>query len=246
MKLAEVVPLYKSKERFLETKLLTHIFAYNHIQIARKDLYCWLYKFLNDNNQLYESQYGFCSQHSCDNAVVSLIVKNLESNCTSVAVFLDLSKAFDTLEHNLLLHKMERYGLRGHVLEWFWSYLSNRKIKVKCKPTSSGQTETNAEYPVEYDTLQGSCLSPLIFLIFCNDLRFNLHFLQCVQFADDTNLIIGHRNIHYLKHCIEIDLENIQDWFNANKLTLNLTKTTYMMFQAKHWQNNRLEFEFDP
>ena len=98
--------------------------------------------------------------------MVSRIVKNLESGYTSVAIFLDFSKAFDMLKHELLLHKMERYGLRGTVLDWFKGYLSNRKIRVKCKPTSRGQTEVSEEYPIEYGMPQGSCLRPLIFLIF--------------------------------------------------------------------------------
>ena len=119
------------------------------------------------------------------------------------------------------------------MLDWFRSYLSNRKIRVKCKPTSTGQTEISEEYPIQFGTPQGSCLGPLIFLIFCNDLRLNLQYLYSVQFADDTTLIIGHKDHIYLKYCIESDLEIVQDWFNANKLTLNFTKTTYMTFHTK-------------
>ena len=188
---------------------------------------------MNCNGQLYESQYGFCSKQSCDNAVgevVSRIVKNLEAGKISIAVFLDLSKAFDTLNHDLLLHKMERYGIMGVTLEWFRSYLHDRRIRVKCKPTSTGQLITSDEYPVEYGVPQGSCLGPLLFLIFCNDLRLNLEYLHTVQFADDTTLTMGHQNHMYLKYCIETDLKNMQDWFNANKLTLNLSKSNYMTF----------------
>ena len=97
-------------------------------KILEKVVYNRVYTFLNANDQLYESQYGFRNRHSCDNAVgevISQIVKNLESDKTSVALFLDLSKAFNTLDHDLLLHKMERYGLRGVVLDWFRSYLHN-------------------------------------------------------------------------------------------------------------------------
>ena len=119
------------------------------------------------------------------------------------------------------------------MLDWFRSYLSNRKIRVKCKPTSTGLTETSEEYPIEYGTPQGSCLGPLIFLIFCNDLGLQIQYMHSVQFADDTTLIIGHKNHVYLKYCIESDLEIVQDWFNANKLTLNLAKTTYMTFHTK-------------
>ena len=233
MKLADMVPVYKAKEKFLETNYWPISLLTTMSKLLEKVVYKRVYKFLTDNDQLYESQYGFRSQHSCDNAVgevVSRIVKNLESGYTSVAIFLDSSKAFGMLKHELLLQKMERYGLHGTVLDWFRSYLSNRKIQVKCKPTSTGQTEASEEYPLEYGTPQGSCLGPLIFLIFCNDLRLNLQYMHSVQFADDTTLIIGHKNHVYLKYCIKSDLKIVKDWFNANKLTLNLTKTTYMTF----------------
>ena len=134
MKVADMVPLYKGKERFLETNYRPISLLLIVSKILEKIVYSWVYKFLNDNHQLYESQYGFPNQHSCDNAVgevVSQIGKNLEQNRMSVAFFLDLSKALDTLQHDLLLHKMERYGLRGTVLNWFKSYLTNRRIRVK-------------------------------------------------------------------------------------------------------------------
>ena len=112
MKLAGVVPQYKAKEKFLETNYRPISLLTTMSKLLEKVVYKRVYTFLTDNNQLYESQYGFHSQHSCDNAVgevVSRIVKNLESGYTSVAIFLDLSKAFDTQKHELLLHKMERY-----------------------------------------------------------------------------------------------------------------------------------------
>ena len=114
MKLAEVVPLYKTKAKFLETNYRPISLLTTISKVLEKIMYCRVYTFLNDNEQLYESQYGFHNRHSCDNAVgevISQIVKNLESNQTSIALFLDLSKAFDTLDHELLLHKMDRYGL---------------------------------------------------------------------------------------------------------------------------------------
>ena len=115
MKLADVVPLYKAKEKFLETNYRPISLLTTMSKILEKVVYNRVYKFLDDNDQLYENQYGFRSRHSCDNAigdVISHIVKNLEVNKTSAVLFLDLSKAFDTLDHDLLLHKMERYVLR--------------------------------------------------------------------------------------------------------------------------------------
>ena len=112
---------------------------------------------------------------------------------------------------------MERYGIRGITLEWFRSYLHTRRLWVKCKPTSTGQLTTSDECAVEYGAPQGSCLGPL-------------EYLHTVQFADDTTRTMGHQNHRYLKYCIETDLTNVQDWFNANKLTLNLSKSNYMTF----------------
>ena len=92
-------------------------------------------------------------------------------------------------------------------------------------------TETSNTYDIEFGTPQGSCLGPLIFLIFCNDLQLHLDHMTCFQFADDTTLLFGHKNKYYMRYCIESDLETLQDWFNANKLTLNLKKTVYMLFR---------------
>ena len=118
-------------------------------------------------------------------------------------------------------------------LKWFESYLSDRKLCVKFRPASTGQVETTDEYDIEYGTPQGLCLGPLIFLVFCNDLSLHLEYLQCIQFADDTTLYFGHKNRHYLRYCVESDLINIQDWFNANRLTLNCNKTVYMLFEKQ-------------
>ena len=146
MKLADIVPLYKSKEKYLETNYRPISLLTTTSKLREKIVYVRVYEFLNSSGQFYESQYGFRSSHSCNNAVgevVSRIVKNLEAGKINIAIFLDLSKAFDTLNHDLLLHKMERYGTRGITLEWFRSYLYARKLRVKCKPTSTGQLTTS-------------------------------------------------------------------------------------------------------
>ena len=93
-----------------------------------------------------------------------------------VGLFLDLSQAFDTLEHSLVLSKMERYGIRGVNLDQFSSYLSNRTIRVKCKTVAAGCETKSDLYSVEYGMPQGLCLGPLIFLLFVN----NLHLYSCL------------------------------------------------------------------
>ena len=234
MKIVDVVPLYKSKEHDVVDNYRPICLLLTISKVLEKIVYRRVYKFLNDTDQIYESQYGFREKHSCDHVIAQLIgeiVKNHELKKTTISVFLDLSKAFDTLRHNIVLKKLERYGIRGQMLKWFESYLSDQKIHVKFRPASTGQVETTDEYDIEYGTPQGSCLGPLIFLVFCNNLSLHLEHLQCIQFADDTTLYLGHKNRHYLRYCIESDLINIQDWFNANRLTLNCNKTVYMLFE---------------
>ena len=146
---------------------------------------------------------------------------------------MDLSKAFDTIEHTILLSKLELYGIRGNVLSWFKSYLTDRKLRVKCKTVSNMKEATSKEYPIEYGTPQGSCLGPLIFLIFVNDLHLHLQFSESVQFADDTTLLLSHQNPNYLQFCVESELANVQDYFNANKLTLNVSKSMYILYHSQ-------------
>ena len=142
---------------------------------------------------------------------------------------MDLSKAFDTIEHSIMLKKLELYGNCGPVLSWFHSYLSDRRMRVECKTVSSGCEVLSEEYRVEYGSPQGSCLGPLIFLIFVNDLHLHLHDSECVQFVDDTTLIFSHKSLKYLCFCVKEELHRIHDWFNANKLTLTNSKFTLFL-----------------
>ena len=105
-----------------------------------------------------------------------------------------------------------------------------RKLTVSCSTADTGSETLSGLHNVEYGTAQGSCLGPLIFLIFCNDLQMHLTFLNCIQFADDTTLYVTHTNIQYIRFCLEHDLLILQDWFLANKLTLNIGKSICILF----------------
>ena len=234
MKKADISPLYKSKlendtNNYRPISLLLTI-----SKVLEKIVYKRTYSFMEKSGRIYHSQYGFRSQHSCENAVselVSEITKGFQNGFYTAALFLDLSKAFDTLEHSVLLSKLEKYGIRGICLDWFKSYLSNRQIRVKCHVASSGKLEYSEYQTVNYGTPQGSCLGPLIFLLFTNDLYQHLKHCSSILFADDTTLYKVHRNLTYLRWCLQDDMNTLVDWFKANKLTLNVEKTICVLFQ---------------
>ena len=215
-------------------------------KILEKVIYSRVYNFLVETNQLYQSQYGFRSGHSCQNAISELIgniLKHLEENKLNIGVFIDLSKAFDTLSHNILIRKLQKYGIRGTSLKWFESYLKDRSMRVKI-PSGNGTMEYSTYYPLTYGTPQGSCLGPLLFLIFINDLHYSVTHGISLLFADDTTMLHSHKDLRYLKWTLEEDLKNLMDWFKANKLTLNLYKTVCVLFSNKK-QTKELIIDID-
>ena len=196
MKNAEVIPLYKNKEKDLCINYRPISLLMTMSKLLEKIVYKRTYDFLDTTGQLYSSQYGFRSKHSCENAISELVgqvVKGHNRKEHTAAIFLDLLKAFDALDHSLLLKKLELHGIRGNALCWFTSYLSNRKMRVKY--CGEGESTYLNWKKVTHGTPQGSCLGPLLFLIFCNDLHQNLTYLSCIQFADDTTLYITHKNL---------------------------------------------------
>ena len=245
MKLAVVVPLYKSKEIYLTSNYRPISLLITLSKILEKVIYKRTYQFLNQSNQFYNSQYGFRSHHSCEHAITELvgnILKNKENGKTTISLFLDLSKAFDSLQHETLLKKLEIYGIRGIALKWFTSYLENRTMRAKCR-TVMLNSELSQVFKTDFGTPQGSCLGPLLFIIFCNDLNLHLTYLSCIQFADDTTLYGASTSVKLLQCKIEHDLNVITDWFKANKLTLNVDKTICVVFSPKGDTNSKIDLK---
>ena len=235
MKKADIVPLYKSKDRqeCLNYRPISLLITLS--KLLEKLIYKRVYLFLEKTGQIFLSQYGFRTAHSCENAVselLSTIIKGKEEGLYTISL-LDLSKALDSLDHVMMINKIEAYGIRGKAFDWFKSYLSNRLIRTKCQIASSEQTEYSKYQAIKYRTPQGSCLGPLLFLIFTNDLHKQLHHCSCILFADDTTLYKAHRNLVYLQWCIQDDMNRIMKYFRIKKLTLNLNKTVCVLFQKK-------------
>ena len=137
MKRANVVPLHKSKNKAEASNYRPILLLITISKVLEKIMYKRIYDFLTQQNLISHSQHGFRNKHSCETAMCELvgnICKGHEKDKHTLAVFLDLSKAFDTLSHEILYQKLDKYGIRGKPLEWFKSYLSNRELCVKCKP----------------------------------------------------------------------------------------------------------------
>ena len=232
MKLAKVVPIFKNNglnsimKNYRPVSLLP-VFS----KLLERIVYNRLFHFLVKHKILHPSQYGFQANLGTELAILELqdrIITTLNNNECCVGIFMDLSKAFDTLDHTILLHKLNHYGIRGTALDWFRNYLTNRKQYVCAN-------ETNSELlPITCGVPQGSILGPLLFLIYVNDLATVSKLAAIILFADDTNLIYKGKSYQDILQFINNDLRKISDWFKINKLALNETKTNYVIFHLRH------------
>ena len=244
MKIAEVIPLYKNKETDQLVNYRPISLLLTMSKVLEKIVHGRVIKFLDQHKILYSSQYGFCNHHSCEQMAQELLAKILqakEDNLQVASVFMDLSKAFDTLNHEMLLRKMEKYRIRGIALDWFTSYLKDRTIVAKV-PVSTGGVAYSKQYKIDYGTAQGSCLGPLLFIIFCNDIYLQELYGGLILFVDDTTLVNQHKNNNYLNFMLDHDLAVLSNWFKVNQLSLNPNKSVIMHFNE---QNTPLDVKID-
>ena len=193
-------------------------------------MYKRLYTFLNNNNIIYNLQFGFRQQYSTSHALINItaiIRKALDDGNIGCGVFVDLQKAFDTVDHQILLAKLSHYEIRGVSNDWFKSYLSNRSQYVSINGYDSGRAAINCAVP------QGSVLGPLLFLLYINDLNQAIKFCKVHHFADDTNLLCLGNSINKLNKLVNADLKRLANWLNANKISLNVKKTEMVIFKSK-------------
>jgi hypothetical protein len=200
-------------------------------KILEKIMYARLHEFIDVHKILTPHQYGFRPKHSTYMAINDFYLKvtdDLDKKLHTVGLFLDLSKAFDTLNHNVLLQKLNTYGIRGLANDWIKSYLTGRKQYVSFNQHSSSSSNITCGVP------QGSILGPLLFLLYINDLPTSSPSSSFIIFADDTNIIFSHEDPLTLESLINKELNNISNWFKLNKLSLNIDKTNFMIFKNKH------------
>jgi exonuclease III len=209
-------------------------------KIFEKAMYTRILKYLNKNHILCAEQSGFRKGKSTTHAafdLVSSVLHALEANDIVVGLFLDLSKAFDFVDHSIILQKMEKYGIRGPALSWLHSYLSERQqitqIQYKSAVDNSNLSVNSASRINHKGVPQGSILGPLLFLLYVNDLPSCIRH-HCLLFADDTTIIIKGKTHNELTENISITLTDVSNWLHKNGLCMNTSKTKLVRFATRN------------
>ena len=232
LKLAKVIPIYKKGDpsdmnNYRPISLLPSI-----SKVIEKVVSKQLTQYLIRNNLINMNQYGFRPGYSTELAalhVIDKVTKDLDKKLIPINIYLDLSKAFDTLNHEILLNKLNHYGVSNIELTFFRNYLSNRKQFVQM-----GDTKSSFEY-IKTGVPQGSILGPLLFILYINELSSVSTFFKTVTYADDTTLMTSLnsdeiKNINEISNIISLELNKIIVWLELNRLSLNVSKSKFMIF----------------
>ena len=226
-KLARVTPVYKQKGSKHEPGNYRPISVVSPIaKIIEKSVKAQLLIFLSDHKLLSSSQSAYLKYHSTATALHSIVdnlLISINSNKISAACFIDLSKGFDTLNPEILLHKLKSLGIKDHSFNWFKSYLTHRKQIVSSNNALSQSNDLKMGVP------QGTVLGPVLFLIYMNDLSLNISDSLLTMYADDTTVTCCGKTIdeacNKLNHC----LSSISRWFTVNRLVINTEKSNFMI-----------------
>ena len=231
LKTSKVIPIFKSGSP-LDVNNYRDIAIINSFSKIFEKLTCRrLLTFLYSYDFFDENQFGFLKDRSTNHAIVKMI--NFISNSINrgehvVGIFLDAMKAFNSVNHEILFYKLENAGIRGVALDWFKSYLTGRKQKVKV-----GEFWSNLEN-INISVLQGSILGVILFVIFINDLSRATDIALAVLFADDDSSFTAHQDLNELNRITNLELSKISKWFTANKLALHPLKSKFILFKSPY------------
>lgn len=229
LKHAEVVPIYKKgcKSQISNYRPISILSPFS--KILERHLYDQIFQFLNTNSLLYKFQYGFRT-NSSTNIALSQVCEDLavrmDNGSIACSVFIDLAKAFDTVDHAILRDKLELYGVRGLPGKLIHDYLSDRTQITVVNGVKSSSERISCGVP------QGSILGPLLFLVYMNDLS-GCTSCSVRLFADDACIVVDDKNQYKLETTINKELEKVNTWMKLNKLSINYNKTNYIVFTNK-------------
>jgi hypothetical protein len=231
LKIAKIIPLHKKDDISIFNNYRPISLLPSISKVFEKLLHVQIYSFFMDNQLFYSSQYGFRNMHSTELAAIELIdnvLLYLDEGKSPISIFLDLSKAFDTIDHNILLNKLKYYGFNNESLTLISSYLCGRKQYVEFEDVCSNKL------PVVTGVPQGSVLGPLFFIIYINDICKATTLFHPTIYADDTTLTATLNTFENegnpIHETINFELSKISNWMKANKLSLNCDKTKAMIF----------------
>jgi hypothetical protein len=231
LKIALVTPIYKAnkKHEFKNYRPISVLSCFS--KLLEKLMYKRLIKFIEKNKLLTHSQYGFRENRSTEHAVIELVdkvSKAIDKGEYTIGIFLDLSKAFDTINHKILIQKLEHYGIRGITQLWFKDYLENRKQIVKYDQVRSNEMVIRSGVP------QGSILGPILFLLYINDIEQCSKLLSFILFADDTNIFYSNSCLKSLNGILQTEINKVTEWLNVNKLSLNIQMRKFILFRSSN------------
>ena len=223
LKIARVIPIHKkgstlSLNNYRPISLLS---VFN--KIIEKLMFKAISNFINKHSILHKKQFGFRSKHSTQASITDKIQEAFKNGQYSCGIFLDLSKVFYTVNHSILLQKLEFYGIRGVALDWIKSYLNNRKQFISVGSTSSELLNISCGVP------QGSVLGPFFFSLYMNDISNSTRILDTCLFADDSDFFYV-KSLLTLEAIVNKQIAYVHQWLCANKLSLNIEKSNYIIF----------------
>ena len=234
LKKAVVIPIFKKGRKDLSGNYRPISLISPFSKVFEKCLLSQLTKFFTKNGLLSKRQFGFKKSVSTEMALCNVyedLIKNSENDKITCSVFLDISKAFDSVDHEILLSKLQFYGVRGLPLELLRSYLNDR---YQCTMVDG---ETSDFLPISCGVPQGSVLAPFLFSIFTNDLP-NSTIMETTLFADDACFNYGHKCPTLLQKIVNTELEKISKWYYNNKLSLNADKSNFILIHKRKQQIN--------
>ena len=239
---AIVSPLYKSGFHHLLTNYRPISLLPTMSKVLEKIIYNQTYQYLTENNLYANEQFGFRLGHSCIDCINKFyfdVQESMEKGNYLLSIFLDTSKAFDSISKNILLAKLRHYGIKGKAYDLFCNYFTDRTQTVKLGKFLSN--EKNMEYGVG----QGSILGPLVFNLITMDLFKITKYSKIIGYADDITIYHSYHNLVTAYSRIKYDMRIVIDWFRANKLTINMSKTKFMMFGKSQSCSGPSKLELD-